>query len=313
MTNSRWVSLFVASMLCVNQTGKDQGTSFSPSPAQQSIEKYADWMSRIPDCVSLAGLSLPGTHDSCALRNGASFGFARCQSWKLQDQLRVGVRFIDIRCRHVGNKFHIYHGIIDQHMTFAQVHDVCLAFLKAHPTECVVMSIKEEYQPDNNTRSFAQTFAAETKKAERLWYIKGSTPKLSTVRGKIVLVDRVGTLGGLPWKTFHRQDDYQAEPAEKSELMRSHLKAATQAKPTDWFINFSSGTVPRKLITPERYARQSNLVLLKYLREERARNAGPVRIGTIVMDFPSEELIAHIVETNLQPEKTKRETADPKP
>ena len=144
------------------QTKSDGATSFAGKPGRETTQKYATWMSRVPDERPLSQLSIPGTHDTCALRNGASFGFAKCQSWSLEDQLEAGIRFIDIRCRHVGDRFHIYHGIVDQKMTFAKVQEVCRTFLKGHPTECIVMSVKEEHKPANNSQSFEKTFAAET-------------------------------------------------------------------------------------------------------------------------------------------------------
>lgn len=77
----------------------DGGTSFSEQPRAATTQKYSAWMSRLPETVPLCQVSLPGTHDSCALYDGLSFGFAKCQVWHLKDQLKAGVRFIDIRCR----------------------------------------------------------------------------------------------------------------------------------------------------------------------------------------------------------------------
>ena len=97
------------------------GTSFQDKPATATVEKHANWMARLPDSHLLSQLSLPGTHDTCALYNGFSFGFAKCQAWALADQLNAGIRFIDIRCRHLGDRFAIYHGVIDQRISFDDV------------------------------------------------------------------------------------------------------------------------------------------------------------------------------------------------
>ena len=156
------VVLLLSGLVMTSVSADDAATCFGTQPRASTVRRCSDWMSRLPDDALLSQLSLPGTHDSCALHNGLSFGFAKCQSWSLEDQLKAGIRFVDIRCRHVNNGFLIYHGIIDQQMTFAEVRDTCRRFLQQHPTETIVMSIKEESTPENNSRSFAATYSALT-------------------------------------------------------------------------------------------------------------------------------------------------------
>lgn len=276
--------------------GQFVGTSYSSSPQKGAVDQCSNWMSRLPDGVLLSQLSLPGTHNTCALYNGFSFGFAKCQSWSLADQLNAGVRFIDIRCRHIGDQFLIHHGIINQRMTFESVRDVCQEFLNQHPSECIVMSVKEEAAARDNTRSFANAFKELTKEDGKLWHSSHQVPALETVRGRIVLVDRVGDLGGLRWDALQRQDNYTAPVNVKKKLIRSHLERASAVGDHEWFINFCSGTLPGQLITPQRYASQTNRTVIEFLQQPSL--VKPVRLGTIVMDFPSEDLIEEIVEAN---------------
>ena len=274
----------------------DGGMSFSSQPRQSTVKKHAKWMSRLPENTSLSRLLLPGTHDSCALHDGFSFGFAKCQTWKLADQLDAGIRFIDIRCRHVGNKLLIYHGVIDQRTTFKEVRNVCREFLTQNPTECIVMSVKEESTAQDISRSFADTFADEIKNDGALWHISRKIPQLSSVRNRIVLVDRVGTLSGLKWSEMELQDHFNAPVELKAKLIRSHLEKASKTEGRKWFINFCSGTLPGRLITPRDYASKSNAVTLQFLKE--SPPSSPVPMGIIVMDFPGEALIERIVEMN---------------
>ncbi len=65
-----------------------------------------------------------------------------------------------------------------------------------------------------------------------------------------------------------------------------------------WFINFTSGTVPGNLLTPKKYAMKVNAVVLEYLRQR--ITGDPVRLGIVVTDFPAEELIERIVESNFR-------------
>jgi 1-phosphatidylinositol phosphodiesterase len=276
-------------------------TSFDAKPRDCTTQKYSRWMSRLPDSVLISQLSLPGTHNSCALHDGLSFGFAKCQSWQLADQLKSGIRFIDIRCRHVDDRFLIYHGVISQRMTFEELRDVCQNFLREHPSECIVMSIKKESTAERTTRSFAETFSDATKDDEKLWYISREVPQLREVRNHIVLVDRVGTLGGLNWDGMQRQDEYMAPLKLKEQLIRAQFDQAITVENNQWFINFCSGTVPGRLLTPKKYAAKSNQFTLDILNQELIEK--PIRLGTIVMDFPGEDLIERIVETNFAEKK----------
>src|SRR5439155_23215825 len=99
-------------------------------------------------------------------------------------------RFVDIRCRHIGDAFAIHHGSIYQNMNFDDVLNACFSFLTSNPGECIIMSVKEEYDPSNNTRTFEQTFDAYTAKNPTHWYLGDAVPTLGSVRGKIVLLRR---------------------------------------------------------------------------------------------------------------------------
>jgi len=289
-------------VICValwGEAARGDSTSFASQPAAATVEKHAGWMARLPDAHLLSQLSLPGTHDTCALHDGFSFGFAKCQSWALGDQLNAGIRFLDIRCRHLGDRFAIYHGIIDQRMGFDEVRDVCRDFLKQHPTECIVMSVKEESSAKGNTRSFAETFAAITQDDGKLWHISTKMPKLQEVRGRVVLLDRVGTLGGLKWSATQLQDQYSTPVENKSKLIRGHFKKASDGQQDQWFINYCSGTLPGRLLTPRQYAAKTNAVALDYVKQLKRKER--VRLGTVVMDFPGEELIEQVIATNFAP------------
>lgn len=111
-----------------------------------------DWMSKLTGNKLLSQFTLPGTHDSCARK---PIPYVQCQDLSLTDQLNKGIRFLDIRCRHIDNSFAIHHSEFFLDMMFGtDVQDVCISFLQAHPGECIVMSIKEEYNPSNKARSF---------------------------------------------------------------------------------------------------------------------------------------------------------------
>ena len=116
----------------------------------------ANWMTQLSDTSELSQLTLPGTHDSCTafLVEGAS-----CQNWDLATQLQHGIRYVDIRCRHIQDVFAIHHDSIYVRFNFGEgVRDVCVDFLKANPSECIVMQIKHEYTDADNSLTFQQVF-----------------------------------------------------------------------------------------------------------------------------------------------------------
>lgn len=301
----RWLASLCASMAVVSLLGlgakgdgvASEGTSFETRPSPQFCEKNRGWMKSVPDAMRLSALVLPGTHDTCATRNGISLGFAKCQSWKLEDQLRAGIRFLDIRCKHIGDEFHIYHGSIDQKMTFREVMKVCRDFLQTYPSECIVMSVKEEGAGRDHRRSFEETFTAETEASRSLLIRSSEVPELGAVRGKIVLVDRVGSLKGFPWDRLVKQDDYQAEIEKKKTLIRDCYSKAIADRGQRWFINYCSGTLPSDLITPKKYAVQTNVVALELLQADASK--GRAR-GILVYDFPSEALIQATIDANVR-------------
>jgi 1-phosphatidylinositol phosphodiesterase len=167
------------------ETGNHQLTASTLTPS------LTGWMGSIADNTNIAGLSIPGTHDSGA-RTEPIGGTAKCQNLSIREQLDAGTRFLDIRCRHIGDAFAIHHGSIYQNLNFTDVLTACYSFLAANPTETIVMCVKEEYDPTNNTRSFEQTFDSYTALQPSKWYLGDAVPNLGQVRGKIVLLRRFG-------------------------------------------------------------------------------------------------------------------------
>ncbi|KAJ0055332.1 hypothetical protein NL108_015982, partial [Boleophthalmus pectinirostris] len=145
------------------------------------------WMSSIPDDVLLSGITIPGTHESLSRFGGP---LAVCQIWTLEQQLKAGVRFLDI---YVGiwhswqkkAQLQDSHWKFWQHMTFDQVLEIVLKYLQDYPSETVVMKISIR-------GTFKVTVMEIVKKTlkkfgSKIWEDL-SMPKLGQVRGKIVLV-----------------------------------------------------------------------------------------------------------------------------
>jgi 1-phosphatidylinositol phosphodiesterase len=216
----------------------------------------SDWMASLDDTRNLAELSIPGTHDSGAMFE-PSPALAKCQDLTIADQLAAGIRFFDIRCRHYQDAFLIYHGSIDQNQTFDDVLATMSTFLDAHPGETVIMSIQQEASPDQDTRTFEDTFRSYVSMDPDRWYLDPPVPALGDVRGKIALLRRFDavTPAGIDasvWPddmTFSTdgnalriEDEYMVAANDaKWTAITNLLDEARAATTTPLFLTFTSG------------------------------------------------------------------------
>jgi 1-phosphatidylinositol phosphodiesterase len=219
-------------------------------------------MMTLDEQAALSALTIPGTHDTCARYGG---DLAECQTLSVTDQLNIGIRALDIRCRHYKDQFPIHHEIIYQHIDFGQVQQECIAFLQANPSETIVMHIKKEYDDADNKKTFEQVFDGYLADTQQFWYLGNAIPALGKVRGKIVLLrrfdlDNPQTVKGInanPWVDnasftidnlgvqLDIQDQYNVPTifniGHKWDLVRAFLTTAAAAQPSILFINFTSG------------------------------------------------------------------------
>jgi 1-phosphatidylinositol phosphodiesterase len=271
------------------------------------------WMAKLPDAASLYDLSIPGTHDTCALHGG---DWPTTQTRTLAEQLEGGVRFIDIRCRHERDMFNIYHGVVDQHVEYGEgVQQVCLDFLAANPSETIIMSVKKEGDGGGNARTFQQVFAGyiQRRGCEAQWWLADTIPQLSDARGKIVLFRRFDSdtpgaalgLKPLPWPddasfkvtnaaVFRVQDVWRApnlaDRDRKWDRVKALLDEAKQGDPA-MFVNFCSATGAAS--HPRAMADHVNPRLIDFLS---ANPAG--RIGAVLVDFETTDINRLIYGTN---------------
>jgi hypothetical protein len=213
----------------------------------------ADWMHAIPGNRLLRDLSLPGTHDTMTYTVGDPI--TQTQSMSLPDQLNAGIRALDIRCRRSDNRFAIHHGIVYLHKNFDDVLQDATRFLAAHPSETLLMRVKEEHTASNSSLSFAEIFAnyANDPRYSAFFWRSGDTnPTLDAVRGKIVVMrDFGGGTFGLPYGddngTFHIQDRYSVttnwDLYDKWNHVKNQLHHANQRQSgAKFYMNYLSAS-----------------------------------------------------------------------
>jgi 1-phosphatidylinositol phosphodiesterase len=111
------------------------------------------WMRDIPDDAAVTALSIPGTHDSCC--TDGPFGFFKTQNLDLADQLNAGIRFLDIRLAHYKDNLFVHHDVVHMEKCYADVLKICISFLGRHPSETILMSVKNEGRFDSVLGRFA--------------------------------------------------------------------------------------------------------------------------------------------------------------
>jgi 1-phosphatidylinositol phosphodiesterase len=315
-----WVAdIQVASNAGLTSLGMSESPCAILSP--KPITVPARWMARLPDTSLLSQLTLPGTHESCT---AGLVPQASAQDWSLLNQLNHGVRYVDIRCRHIQDTFAIHHDFVFTGLFFGEgVRDVCVNFLIANPTECIVMQIKHEYSDDNNTKTFQQVLDGYLQGFESFFYLDNHIPALGQVRGKIVVVRRFNTdsnaprgLEPLTWQdnatfdvsytaadgetvTFHIQDQYDVSIVPdtingKWNAVQALLDRAKADASSAWYINFASGSSISGFGKPIDVAARINPQLWNYL------GGAPFahRLGTLMLDFPNDDMIRRIISLN---------------
>ncbi len=268
-----------------------------------------NWMADIVGNTRLSQITIPGTHNS-----GARFetvpGTAKCQSATIPEQLNFGVRFLDIRCRHVHDSFAIHHGPVFQHMTFTDVLNDITAFLKANPSETVILSVKEEYTAANNTRSFADTFASHIAANPNIWSRSGGLPTLDAVRGKIELLRRFAASTPMGIDASHWpdntsflannlsvQDWYQVSDnsTKWTQVAKALSSAASDNNADILHLNFTSGYKPGLFNLPA-ITTVSDAIHPKLAAQLAVNPSG--HYGCILLDFADTKLCQLIYRKN---------------
>eukprot|EP01084_Bolivina_argentea_P082283 148990_1 len=164
------------------------------------------WMGFLPDDKPLNEINLPGTHDTTAYASYLS-KFTQTQDKNLQQQLDIGVRFLDLRIRWIPRKkkFVFAHGPTNfPFIPFEKALDIMISFLRFYDTETLIVS----FWPEKHSMQWGQTKKITTKQFKKWltnpnnpykdWFYKfqwrdrkktiRKMPTLGETRGKIVMM-----------------------------------------------------------------------------------------------------------------------------
>lgn len=147
----------------------------------------SSWMEKLDDEKNIVDIAIPGTHNSGALYSFADIA-GKCQDVDIAGQLKMGIRYLDMRLQNNKNGFNVVHDFIDQKLKFTKVLDTCYTFLNNNPSEFILMAIKEDKE-GNSEIDFNNRLVQLIDHS--YFYTKNTLPnKIKDVRGKIVLLSR---------------------------------------------------------------------------------------------------------------------------
>jgi len=163
-----------------------------------SSANLSSWMQELRDDTPLSALSIPGTHNSPT--HHRALPSVRCQAVSPREQLDNGVRFFDIRVQPETPEDPTKDGLLLVHSVFPisltgnkyfrdLVNDV-FAFLDAHPSETVVMSVKREGTGNATDAQLSRILRDHYAGDVNHWFTAPRIPSLGESRHKIVLIRR---------------------------------------------------------------------------------------------------------------------------
>eukprot|EP00923_Selenidium_pygospionis_P060771 GHVN01106779.1.p1 GENE.GHVN01106779.1~~GHVN01106779.1.p1 ORF type:complete len:439 (+),score=54.65 GHVN01106779.1:72-1319(+) len=260
------------------------------------------WMSHIPDDRFLSRVTIPGTHNTMSFTaDGLANHWVWCQAFDLWTQLDMGVRFLDIRCRHFEGSMSVHHGKYYLGTGLGGVYNTVHEWLKAHPTETVIMSLQHEMQESDKGEDWVQKFIdhmEENFMNKPLVWRECRVPKMGEVRGKITVIVNYPCYPTeqLSWGQHLKvENDWSPGSNEvKFEKVKKNIEEALAVDPKDtetWYLTMCSYSDNE---FPCNTADRMNNCLLPYLHSlyGKGKEQGA---GIIAVDYPGYQLINAIV------------------
>ncbi|XP_017570824.1 1-phosphatidylinositol phosphodiesterase [Pygocentrus nattereri] len=274
--------------------GAIQHPHYDDTPTPEFLNP--SWMVDILENQSLSEVTMPGTHNTMALYGGS---LAQCNSWPLASQLQAGIRFLDIRVRHIRGNLTIHHGISYQWAHFGDVLEGIASFLKQHPTETVLMRLREELSETGDIYGAVVRYVHQYAHWDLLWHSR-LMPTMGEARGKlIVLQDFPGPDLGMRYRSLDISDYWKVSSLQPEQVDKkwthvyTHLEEAVVGNKARMFLTYASGA--SILAHPNALAKRINPRLYDYLSGHAGQRK---RFGIITMDFPGAMLVKTIIDFN---------------
>ena len=279
-------------------------------PMQMGEATNSRWMAELADEASLNSLTLPGTHDSGAIYSIADLS-GKCQSLPIREQLKIGVRFFDVRLQLVNNELNVVHSFVDQMTAFKDVLADMAAFIRDNGSEFLLVSIKEDASPKDSDKSFTAVLEELLRSYPEVSGERVLPDTVGDARGGIHILARYRDASiGLPchvgWSddaTFeldgiYVQDNYcVADTDEKIADIRSTYSVALEGRHS-LVLNYTSCYLETSF--PPIYAGLPAHTINRDTYTALNEEYGDGALGVIVCDFITSELADAIIGRNFR-------------
>lgn len=289
----------------------------------KAIVSKTEWMKGLLDTLPVCRISIPGTHDSGSIKGGVML---ETQTLGIVEQLNQGIRAFDIRLQKKDAKLGVFHSHAFQEIYWeSEVLPAFIHFLKAHPSETLIVSLKKE---GGELADYSSLLSASLKNSVNAYYFVvdfRSDLRLKDCRGKILFFHRDRAMDDYPgaactnWiddatclmtlrdrngEEGHAllEDEYQYESGEgagkKIEVCINNLDRVSEESVTltRWGITFlSANGLP--FGTPLVFANKVNKPVANHLMAGSKRNC-----GIVFIDFTGgqggRKLVEYLINSN---------------
>ncbi|KAK5116958.1 hypothetical protein LTR62_006679 [Meristemomyces frigidus] len=319
--NEEQAPLLDCKLRSYDRTRRPCARSGGPDDDQRPLGEI--WMSKLDDDIKLSSLTIPGTHDSAAFTT--PWPFIQTQKMTIMEQLNAGIRYFDLRCGLRDDVLVMVHGAALLGHTLSMVLDAMYLWLLSHPSEALIVQIKQDRSPERSNIHFAHAIWKSLCQAPARWRTANTTPTLGHLRGKIQLLRRftgptlqaygidVTQWQDNPTRPFtistrHKvqltiQDHYNfSEPESLPSLVATKggdvvevlKRAAADTEAGHWYINFASAyefnlwyqIPPRELAVGGWWGFRWESGMNPRLCSFLKAQNGRRRYGIVAMDFP---------------------------
>ena len=221
----------------------------------------------------------------------------QCIGVRREDQLNVGIRYLDIHCQIEGGVLHCN----SKGESLESVFNTIVGFLAQHDKSTVLVNIREVLSDDSLLASFKQKFInCITQCGQDKFYTCSSIPTMDEAKGKIVIIGRPKAIGkGIEWYKLRSADRQYVRTllsvsiGGKLEDIKEHLEQARSLScDHDLYVTYCSGN--SKGAYPAAVADRINSKVYDHI----SKYQGKQRFGVVVMDFPGRTIINQIIGNN---------------
>ena len=270
------------------------------------------WIAHCDPTKSITELLIPGTHDTMTADCEARY--YRTQTLSLQQQLQIGVRFLDIRLR---KEMVAAHREWISNISAEQIFEKCGRFLQQNPQEFILMRIQNANEHKDDFPQYGEALIDKIRSFSSLFYQWEETenrvdtpfwPIIKQAAGKIIALECSPPV--MNFKQFDNkiwaanwhdnpyielQDLWDAPPLEEKELAISELIAQSVYLPQRHLILNHISATNGELGFPDAYANHLN----PYTAQLWQQAPKGIR-GVQIYDFITENLSRQLLELNFR-------------